>query len=305
MPGPSIELTGVVACADATSDLAARVAKVLESCAGLRAEVLVVDAVAHVDAAAVARRDPTATVLAAAPGTLVPALWAQGIARASGEAVALTTSEFGVGRAWARAMLAGLAAGAAGVGGPFVLRRGTGPSAAAAFFLRYSAFLGAPAAAQPVREVAGDNATYARGALERHGGTDPRGFWEVEFHRTLRAAGERLAWRDDAATVCLTMPPFSQMLRQRLAHGRHFAAWRVSSKQRGALAVALGAPLVPFVLVTRIARRVARHPHYRAALAGALLPLFALAVAWAVGEALGALAGAPSREAAPLHEAVA
>lgn len=303
MPETSIDITVVVACASATSELGACVAAVQESCAGLRAEVLVVDGVSHGGMDVIARRHPSVKIVAAPAGALVPSLWATGIVRASAGAVALTTSEFMVDRGWARALLDGLAAGAAGVGGPFVLGAGVPAAGAAAFFLRYSAFLTAPGT--PVREIAGDNAAYTRDALARHGGDDPRGFWEVEFHRSLRAAGERLAWSDRAVTVCHTMPPLGHMIRQRFAHGRHYAAWRVASGQRGGVAVAVAAPLVPFVLVTRIGRRVVRHARYRSAFARALLPLFALATAWALGEAWGALAGDASGESASLHEAVA
>jgi hypothetical protein len=60
----------------------------------------------------------------------------------------------------------------------------------------------------------------------------------------------------------------------------------------------LGAPLVPFVLLARVARRVSRAPGHMVGFAMSLGAFFVLAAAWAAGEAIGGFtAGAEMREA--------
>jgi hypothetical protein len=49
----------------------------------------------------------------------------------------------------------------------------------------------------------------------------------------------------------------------------------------------LGAPLVPFVLFGRVARRVARAPGHMMSFISSLGAFFVLATAWAAGEAIG------------------
>jgi hypothetical protein len=60
----------------------------------------------------------------------------------------------------------------------------------------------------------------------------------------------------------------------------------------------LGAPLVPFVLFVRVARRVVRAPGHMVGFVTSLGAFFVLAGAWAAGEAVGGFtAGAQMREA--------
>jgi hypothetical protein len=60
----------------------------------------------------------------------------------------------------------------------------------------------------------------------------------------------------------------------------------------------LGAPLVPFVLFIRVARRVARAPGHITGFGTSLGAFFVLAFAWAAGEAIGGFtAEANMREA--------
>jgi hypothetical protein len=192
-------------------------------------------------------------------------------------------------------MIDGIEAGATGVGGPFDLAPHTSVTDWAVFYLRYSAFLHAPARRGVATEIAGDNAAYRRDALDRHAASFGEGFWEVDFHHRVRAEGGTLALVPDAAVTFGRSFPFGTILRQRFVHGRHFGAGRVASGARRAWQVVLAAPVVPLVLVRRIAARVLPHPRHRRRFALALPASLALAAAWSAGEAWGAVAGAGVR----------
>ena len=228
-------------------------------------------------------------VLSAPEASLTPELWGLGLHAARGEVVAFTINQCTVQDGWARALLAGIAHGDAGVGGPLVLATDTSRTGRAIFFLRYSAFLGqANDARREVRDIAGDNAAYRRDVLMRYG-PYAHGFWEIEAHHRLRADGDTLALVPGMGAAFGGSPRLLPFMRQRFAHGRHFGGWRVRVGGRRPWQIALASPLVPFVFLLRTARRVAGDRGSLFRLAGCAGPFLALAAAWAAGEAAGAL----------------
>jgi hypothetical protein len=288
-------LSVVVACTEAARSIEACLGSLDVACAGVDAEVIVLDASRDETADRAQRVHKNARVVRFPPGTLTPQLWANGYAASRGRVVAFTTGHCIASPSWARAMLDGIEAGATGVGGPFDLAPGTSLTDWAVFYLRYSVFLQATPGRGAVPEIAGDNAAYRRDALDRHAASFGEGFWEVDFHRRVHAEGGTLALVPDAAVRFGRSFPFAAIFRQRFAHGRHFGAGRVAAGERTAWQVVLAAPLVPFVLVRRIAARVLPHPRHRRRFVLALPVSLALAVAWSAGEAWGALTGAGVR----------
>ena len=160
-------------------------------CAGLNAELIVVDASRDGTAARVTGR--AAKLLRLAPGTLTPVLWAEGYRQSTGRIVAFTTGHCLPGETWAKAMIRAIDEGATGAGGPFAIAAGTGPLDWAVFYLRYSAFMTATLGCGRVTAIAGDNAAYRRAALDRHSDSFALGFWEIDFHRLVHAQGGWLA----------------------------------------------------------------------------------------------------------------
>lgn len=286
------DLSVVVAAADPRAPLERCLAALGRACAALRAEVLVVQAGELARAAVRTGDGPVVRVLTCEPGTLVPQLWARGLASARGAAVAFTLSNCIVSEGWAEAMLAGLRSGAAGVGGPLQVTPRAPAAGRAMFFLRYSAFLpGRFGDGVAEGEIPGDNAVYRRGELERDRGSMRDGFWEVEFHRRLRARGGTLRGASGAVATFEPAVPLLDAARQRFAHGRHFGAWRVRAGGRGAFGVIAASPLVPLVLASRVAARVMPIAAMRGRLLTAVPHLLVLTAAWAAGEAWGAIAG--------------
>jgi hypothetical protein len=288
-----MELSVVIACTDAGRSITECVRRLKTACAGVAAELLVVDASAD-DTAAQAAAFEGVRVVQLPYGTLTPHLWAEGYRRASGRVIAFTTGHCLAAPTWTTAMLDALEDGAAGAGGPLVLARSAGALDAAVYYLRYSAFtprtLGAGRLAG---EIAGDNAAYARDGLDRHADSLADGFWELDFHRLLRADGGWLAGVPAAGMEFGRSFPAGTIVRHRFAHGMHFGAGRVKGGRRTAWQMVLSAPLVPAVLAIRTGRRVVYDAGSAGQFVRALPWLLVLASAWAAGEAWGALHGAP------------
>ena len=291
----SCELSVIVGSLDAVGSLGDSLAAIVASCEGFDAEILVVDASSD-GSAELARSFPSVRVITLPVGTLVPALWGAGLREARGRVVAFTLGQCLVDRGWARALVEGVRAGAAGVGGRLDVLRGTGATGRETFYLRYSAWLAVPDG--PAHEIAGDNAAYQHEALRAVRESPGGPFWEVEAHARFRALGRALVVRPGATARFTDDTPLRTMAARRFAHGRHSGAFRVESGIRTRWQMVLGAPLVPFVLLARVARRVARAPGHAPGFVTSLGAFLVLAAAWAAGEAIGGFtAGSQMREA--------
>jgi hypothetical protein len=141
-------------------------------------------------------------------------------------------------------------------------------------------------------EIAGDNAAYTREALDRHAAAFISGFWELDFHRLIRADGGWLAAVPMATAAFAHSFRLRTIAAHRFDHGRQFGSSRVRRGERTVAQMMITAPFVPFVLAARAGRRVfaADDAGWRFVVS---LPWFmVLAAAWAVGEVWGALRGA-------------
>ena len=291
----SCELSVIVGSLDAAGTLGECLSALADSCAGIDAEILVVDA-SDDDSADVARSFPGVRVTCLPAGTLVPALWGAGLREARGRVVAFTIAQCTVDAGWARSLLDGIAGGAVGVGGRLEVRQGTRAPGRATFYLRYSAWLAAPDG--PVSEIPGDNAAYEQQALRSVRDSVGGPFWEVEAHARFRALGRALVVHPGATAWFTDETPLGTLAARRFAHGRHSGAFRVQSGVRTRWQMVLGAPLVPLVLMLRVARRVARAPGHVLGFVSSLGAFLVLATAWAAGEAIGGFtAGSKMREA--------
>jgi len=142
--------------------------------------------------------------------------------------------------------------------------------------------------------IPADNAAYDGEAIRRFVMNSDDGFWEVEFHRQLHAAGGSLAVVPGATARYARSFPFPTIARHRFHHGRHAGAWRASRAGRSAAMIVAGTPLVPFALALRAWRRVRPMVEHRGRFLRALPAFLVLAGCWAVGEAVGAIGGAPA-----------
>ena len=293
-PVPGCNVSVVVASVESEHSIKACLDALRTAVDGGESEVLVVDASLDRSAEIAERELGAGSVIRCKAGTLTPDLWATGIARSTGRIVALTTGHFVVDPTWLRSFTLALEEGAKGAAGRLDLAGETSITDWAVFYLRYSEFLNEPE--QVRRGVAGipaDNAAYDGDAIRRFVKTSNDGFWEVEFHRQLHAVGESLAIVPGATARYARSFPFSTIARHRFHHGRHAGAWRVGQQQRSAAMMVVASPLVPLALAVRAWRRVRSAAPHRRRFLRALPAFLALATMWALGEAIGAMIGAP------------
>ncbi len=289
MTARDLQLTVVIASVDCARTIAPSVRAALASCKSISAQIIIADASIDGSADIASSAFPDVTILREPPGTLVPVLWAHGMALARGEIIALSIGQCVVEPGWASALLAAIAGGAAGAGGALQLDRRASATDGAVFLLRYASFTRASVpAARAVPDIAGDNAAYRHDLLAAHADSWRDGFWEIDFHRRLDPANGDLLLIPGAVATFRSRARLSTYLKQRLEHGKHFGGWRVGARRDQRVRLILAAPLVPFVLMGRIARRAGAAGMLRTFLTS-LPQLFLLASAWALGELLGAL----------------
>lgn len=287
-PCATKKISVVVGAVDASRSLSRCLDALRVSCAGLDCEVIVVSAGGKATAEA-ADSAPGVRTITMPEDTLTPMLWSEGIATATGEVVALTTAHCFVTEGWARSVLGVIERGAAAVGGPMRLASDSSNVDAAIFFLRYSAYLdGRPDG--PTQDIAGDNCAYVRDRIPANAWSRENGFWEVDVNRSIAASRDTIVWSSKAVAEFGQSFRLRSIARHRFEHGRLFGRSRVSRGESRAR-IAGGSPIVPFVLLSRIARRVSRRPEYRKRFFASIPAILALATCWASGEAAGAIDG--------------
>jgi hypothetical protein len=242
---------------------------------------------------------PWASWLSAPATLLIPHLWSLGIAAARRDVVALTTAHFVPAPDWiavigsAHARLQSPA-----VGGPIDPPRNGRLVDWATYFLRYSAYLGYERE-QTVPDLAGDNASYKRASILSHPELLRDGFWEQEFHARLRSLGQTLVFVPALRVRLQRSLGFGPFLGQRLRHGREFGLARLSGRSAAWRAAAIAvSPLIPAIVLAKVARRVLRSGRALGPFLAALPLLSAFALAWAAGEASAYVA--PGRRATAL-----
>ena len=282
------ELSVVVASVEASQSIDACLDSMRNALADTDAELLVVDASGDSTAARVEERG--IALLRCAPGTLTPDLWAEGIRRSRGRVVALTTGHCIVAPGWGRALVEAIHGTVVGAAGSLGLAPGAGLIDWAVFYLRYSEFIGfTNVSVDDVPSIPADNAGYDGESVRAYSASHAHGFWEVDFHRIERSRGRVLAFRSGAFAMFGRSFPFRTILRHRFAHGRHSGVWRLTVGDSSRARTLVSFPLVPFLLMSRIARRVVRQRHHRLRFLASAPIGFALATAWACGEAWGAM----------------
>lgn len=294
-----VDLSIVIACLDCEPFLDVCLRSVEVACEGRSVEVLVCypSFDPPPERSAPASFNPRRIPVEGDP--LVPDLWGAGLGASRGRAVAFTTGHFRVGPSWVAALASAIAGGAGGAAGPIALDESATPLDRAIYLLRYSTFTPANPRGE-VPDIPGDNAAYARVALDLYPDAAEEGFWEIDLHERLREVGGRLVMVEGAEVHYGRSYKLTTILKHRFRHGRHFARFRIlrGASQWKIIAVA---PAVPPLMILRTVRRIPRIAGGWRVFWNALPSLAMLTVAWASGEWVGAItndAGRPlsSRE---------
>ena len=229
---------------------------------------------------------PQVHVITVPGAALVPELWEAGIRQSRADIVALTTLDCLPQPGWISAILSAHRRPVAAVGGTITCDPHGRVLDWAVYLCRYSPYI--EPREGPAVEIAGDNASYKRFAIDEC--PEPRrdGFWEANVHEALRRAGRQL-WLDPGIRVVYRNPfGFAAFIRQRFQHGMRFTRGRSAELppwERALRAVLW--PVVPVLMLLRIARRVVAEGRHCRKLVLALPVLTLFLMAWALGEAVG------------------
>lgn len=124
------------------------------------------------------------------------------------------------------------------------------------YFIEYNGSM-PPVVAEPAWNLNGANIAYRRQVLMSHLALLDQGYWEASLHPILLAAGEEFLSVPTMAVRHRGPFNYGYYLRQRFLFSRAFAGWRGESFSLARRALYLMvAPLLPFVLLVRIAQRV-------------------------------------------------
>jgi glycosyltransferase involved in cell wall biosynthesis len=253
------------------------------------AEIVVVDNSTDGTAEIIRDEFPRVKLIPAPAAALMPELWETGIRQSTGGIVALTTTHFVPRHEWLEQITQAHRADFAGIGGAIENDpRGT-LTDWAVYFCRYSAFI-PPFAAGTVRDIAADNASYKRLAIDQCREVRRNGFWEAMVHDRFRKTGQKL--RLDPGIVVHHKRSFTLtgFVAQRFRHGRQFGSARaLRSPGLKRLIYLTLSPSIPLLLFFRIARRAIANQRYVGKFLISLPILLLFLASWSLGEASGYL----------------
>lgn len=219
---------------------------------------------------------------------------AGGLTAARGEIVGLLQDTFLPDPDWCEKTLAGHRLPHAVIGGA-VEQAGKNILGWSVYFLEFSRYM-LPLREGPVDYIADVNVSYKRRAIEQLRPLFRPRYNEAVAHWTLKANGEVL-WQYPPMVVRQDRGRLTvrQLVAERLSWGAVFGAARaqkISWPMR--VVYVLASPAIPFLRVARVARKVFSGGRNIGPFLFSLPTLFAMAVLWSAGEAVGCLTGKPA-----------
>jgi hypothetical protein len=138
-----------------------------------------------------------------------------------------------------------------------------------------------------VRDLTGMNVSYDRAAIDAIEDLLREGRWETWLHERLRERGFALHCAPAMVVEHDQDYGIREFLSQRWHYSRSYAGMRNGELGGKRWIYALGAPLLPPVLYSRMTRNVFRRNRLRHEFLLATPLVFVYTVAWAIGEAVG------------------
>ena len=254
---------------------------------GNQIEIVVVDNSTDGTQDIVAREFPQVKLIKAPKEKFIPELWGIGINESVGEYVAVTTTHFVPSENWIAEIIKIHESEYAGVGGAIENDERAGIVSWAVYFCRYSRYM-PPFAEENTDDFAADNASYKRSSLERVKDAMQDGFWEVFVHKEMQKKKMSLLLTSDIVVYHRDSFTFSGFMSQRFWHGRQFGSTRAANVPGAKrIALVLLSPLIPFVYLYRITRRVFARKRNIDKYFLSLPVLFLFLVSWSFGEFSG------------------
>ncbi len=247
-------------------------------------EIIVVDNSTDETPEIIIRNFPNVQLIRAPKYKLIPELWGIGINQSRGAYIAVTTTHFIPAKNWISEIIKSHQNQYAGVGGAIENDKQAGLISWAVYFCRYSRYM-LPFVEEEVEDFAADNASYPRDSLEPVQQLAEHGFWEAHFHRELKKKQMSLLLTPKVIVYHKDSFTFGGFMRQRFQHGRQFGSTRASSiSSSKRIIFGLLSPLIPFIYLFRITRRVFTSKRNTGKYLLSVPVLFLFLVSWACGE---------------------
>ncbi len=283
------KLSVVLASQNACRSVSECLGEIEKQCQGNAIEIIVVDNSVDGTQDIIARNFPNVKLVRASKDKFIPELWGIGINQSAGDYVAVTTTHFVPAKNWIAEIFKKQEAQYAGVGGAIENDDKAGLVSWAVYFCRYSRYM-LPFADEDAEDFAADNASYKRDSLEHVKHTMENGFWEVTVHQAMKKEKMSLLLTPDIVVYHYDSFTFRGFIRQRFWHGRQFGSTRgsnIPAVKRAMLG--LLSPLIPFIYLYRITRRVYTRQRNIGKYLLSLPILFLFLISWALGEFSGYL----------------
>lgn len=250
-------------------------------------EIIVVDGSSDGTAEIVSKGFPNVKLIRHRESLLMPQLWEIGISQSTGDIVAIITAHCIPREDWIEQILKKHETRYAGIGGAVENDPESGLVGWAIYFTRYSSYM-LPFSEVHVKDFAGDNASYKRSALNSCKDARSEGFWEPFVHAELINKGFELLKTPEIVVYHKKSFTMSGFIRQRFLHGRQFGSSRASGISGTVRAMyIISSPLIPFVLLYRVAQRVIVKKRYVTKFLLSLPVTAVFFLSWTVGEVAG------------------
>jgi hypothetical protein len=256
------------------------------------AEIIVVACGTTEYAERIKRAFPWVRVLHHPQRETVPQLRCAGVEQATGEIVAIIEEHCLATGDWLHRALEGHARGEYGaVGGPILDYAYKRLQDWVVYFCEYNGYL-PPWIAGEVYDLNGANIAYQRRVLVDNKRLLDQGYWEASLHPKLLADGVKFLSHPEMVVHHRGPFPYGYYLRQRYWFSRAFAGARAKNLPISRwLAYLFAAPLVPAILLSRMALRIWQKRCHVDKFVLTLPLLIPALVVYAAGEWVGYLAG--------------
>ncbi len=281
------ELSVVVPSVNGLGDLIGCLTALQAQSADVSVEMLVVDRMGDAVRSEIARRFPSARVLAVPASTTIPRMRQVAFEAATGDAVAVIEDHVVVPPGWARALLDARRETGAVVGGSIDNAARTSVVDWAAFLCEYSHCI-TPLPAGPTSALPGNNVVYDRALLLRYRDTLAAGKWENHLHDAMHRDGVPMVLRPEIGVGHKKHYTVGEYLSQRFLYARSYAGERVKGMPLAKrLAYGAAAFALPPLLMYRTVARVLAKRRYRVQLVLSIPLLVLFIMSWTAGEVVG------------------
>ncbi|GMV10338.1 MAG TPA: glycosyltransferase [Gemmatimonadaceae bacterium] len=290
MAAPALSV--VVPSVNGFDDLSATLGALERQRLDVPLEVLVVDRLGPALREQVRSRFPHVRILEVPSDATIPDMRARAFREATAPSVAVIEDHVIVPDGWAKALLAAQTPSTPVVAGAVENAATERLVDWAAYLCEYS-HCTPPLPAGPVEWLTGNNVVYPRELLERYRGVAESGGWENRLHDALKGDGIVLTCRPEIVVGHKMHYTVGLYMSQRYLYSRSYAGARMhgAGVAKRLLMGAASLALPPLLFWRTVSRIRAKGRHTSELVRS--LPLIALfVVAWAVGEAVGSVAGA-------------